>query len=120
MNLHKKKKLRQNRIWRIRKKVKGTALRPRLCLHTSNKHIYIQAIDDDKGVTLASLNSLDKELKDEGLKANKETAVKLGKLFAEKAREKGVEKVVFDRNGRLYHGAVKAFAEAAREGGLEF
>ena len=100
--------------------MRGTALRPRLCVHFSNKHIYIQAIDDDRGVTLAGLSSLDKELKKEGLKANKEAAVKLGTLFAQKAREKGIEKVVFDRNGRLYHGAVKSFAEATREGGLEF
>ncbi len=120
MLLEKKKKLRQKRIWRTRKKVRGTASRPRLCVHFSNKHIYAQAIDDDQGTTLACLSSLDKKLRAEGLKANREDASKLGKLFAAKAQKKGITKVVFDRNGRLYHGTVKAFAEAARENGLEF
>ena len=120
MLIEKKKKLRQKRIWRIRKKVRGTASRPRLCVHFSNKHIYAQAIDDDSGKTLVCLTSLDKDLKKEGLKANRESAAKLGQLYTAKALEKGISRVVFDRNGRLYHGVVKAFAEAARKGGLEF
>ncbi len=120
MLLEKKKKLRQKRVWRIRKKVHGTAERPRLCVHFSNKHIYVQGIDDDSGKTLVCLTSLDKDLKKEGLKANRESAAKLGLLYAAKALEKDISKVVFDRNGRLYHGVVKAFAEAARKGGLDF
>lgn len=120
MNLEKKRQLRQKRVWRIRKRVTGTAERPRVCVHFSNKHIYAQAIDDDAGKTLVSLSTLSKELRDAHLRSNVESATSLGKTFAEKAKGAGLSKVVFDRNGRLYHGAVKAFAEAARENGLEF
>lgn len=112
--------LRQKRIWRIRKKVSGTAERPRLCVSFTNKHIYAQAIDDATGRTLLSVSSLSKEFKGEGLSSNRDSATRLGKAFAEKARESGLVKVVFDRHGRPYHGRVKDFAEAARAGGLEF
>ena len=117
MKLEKKKTLLQRRRWRIRKKVKGTAERPRLSVHFSNKHIYAQCIDDEKGHTLLFLSSLAKDSK---LKANKEGATALGQTFAEKAKSAGIESVVFDRSGRLYHGCVKSFADAAREGGLKF
>ena len=112
--------LRQKRIWRIRKKVSGTQERPRLCVSFTNKHIYAQAIDDANGRTLASVSSLGKDLKSENLSANRESAVRLGKAFAEKAKAAGVSKVVFDRHGRPYHGRVKDFADAVREGGIEF
>jgi large subunit ribosomal protein L18 len=117
MKLEKKKALLQRRRWRIRKKVKGTAERPRLSLNFSNKHIYAQCIDDTKGHTMLYLSSL---AKDSDLKANTESSAKLGKLFAEKANSAGIQSVVFDRSGRRYHGCVKSFAEAAREGGLKF
>lgn len=117
MKLKKKKVLLQRRRWRIRKKVKGTAERPRLSVHFSNKHIYAQCIDDKKGHTMLFLSSL---TKDSEIKANVEGATVLGKSFAEKAKSAGIESVVFDRSGRRYHGCVKSFADAAREGGLKF
>ena len=117
MKLEKKRALLKRRRWRIRKKVKGTAERPRLSVHFSNKHIYAQCIDDTKGHTLLFLSSL---AKDSTIKANTEGAAVLGKSFAEKARSAGIESVVFDRSGRRYHGCVKSFAETAREGGLKF
>ena len=115
-----KKQLRQKRIWRIRKKVSGTAERPRLCVSFSNKHIYAQAIDDVSGKTLVGLSTMEKSLKDDNLSANCVSATKIGQLFAERAKAAGVETVVFDRHGRPYHGRVKEFAEAARAGGLKF
>ena len=117
MKLEKKKHLLQRRRWRIRKKIKGTAERPRLSVSFSNKHIYAQCIDDTEGHTMLFLSSL---TKDSTLKANSESAAILGKSFAEKAKEAGIETVVFDRSGRRYHGCVKSFAEAAREGGVKF
>ncbi|MEM7791120.1 MAG: 50S ribosomal protein L18 [Verrucomicrobiota bacterium] len=117
MKLEKKKSLLQRRRWRIRKKVKGTAERPRLAVHFSNKHVYAQCIDDANGHTLAFASSLSK---DNSAKANVEGAVSVGKLIAEKAKAAKIETVVFDRSGRRYHGCVKSFAEAAREGGLNF
>lgn len=115
-----KKNLRQKRIWRNRKKVSGTAERPRLVVHFSNKNIDAQCIDDVAGKTLASTGTVQKELSDEKLSANIASATRLGQLIGEKAKAAGITKVVFDRNGRRYHGAVKAFADAAREAGLEF
>lgn len=112
--------LRQKRVWRIRKKVNGTAERPRLVVHFSNKHIYAQCIDDVAGKTLVSSSSLEKALAEEKLGANIESAIRLGKSLGEKAKAAGISQVVFDRNGRRYHGSVKAFADAAREAGLEF
>ncbi|HWS08463.1 MAG: 50S ribosomal protein L18 [Xanthobacteraceae bacterium] len=95
--------------------------RKRLSVYRSSKHIYAQVIDDDQGVTLASASSIEKTAR-EGLKtgASVDAAKAVGKLIAERAKEKGIEDVVFDRGGYLYHGRVKALAEAAREGGLKF
>lgn len=120
MKLATKKKLLQNRRWRIRKRVRGTAERPRLTLYFSNKHIYAQCIDDEAGTTMLYLSSLAKDLKGENIRPNIDGSASLGKKFAEAAKSKGIESVVFDRNGRQYHGVVKAFADAAREGGLKF
>lgn len=112
-----KKEQRRLRIKRsIRKKVAGTQSRPRLSVFRSNKRIYAQIIDDIDGRTLASASSLDLG---EG-KNNKESAGAVGKLLAERASANGVSSVIFDRNGYLYHGRVKALAEGAREGGLKF
>lgn len=104
---------------RVRKKIHGTAERPRLNVYRSNKNIYAQIIDDDKGVTLVSANTLEKDLDLEST-SNKEAAAYIGKLVAERALEKGIKKVVFDRGGYIYHGRVKALADAARKAGLEF
>mgnify|MGYP006266844925 CR=1 FL=1 len=120
MKLDKKRELLQKRRWRIRKKVSGTAERPRLSVHFSNKHIYAQCIDDNEGKTLIYLSSLDKDLRDQNLRATVSGATELGKTIGERARAAGIEGVVFDRGGRRYHGCVKAFAEAAREAGLKF
>ncbi|CAI8316373.1 MAG: 50S ribosomal protein L18 [Opitutia bacterium UBA7350] len=117
MKLEKKKTLLQRRRWRIRKKIVGTAERPRLAVHFSNKHIYAQCIDDEKGLTMAYVSSVAKE---SSIKANTEGANALGLQIAEKAKAAGIESVVFDRSGRRYHGCVKSFAEAARQGGLQF
>ncbi|WP_019123523.1 50S ribosomal protein L18 [Brevibacillus massiliensis] len=114
-----KNKARKKRHLRIRKRVLGSAARPRLNVFRSSKHIYAQLIDDVAGVTLASASSLDKEL---GLKSgsNTEAAAAVGSLIAKRAKEKGFNEVVFDRGGYLYHGRVQALAEAAREAGLQF
>jgi large subunit ribosomal protein L18 len=103
---------------RIRRKVKGTALRPRLCVFRSLKQIYAQVIDDTGGRTLAWASSGAEGGKASG--GNVAGAKAVGRLIAERAKAKGVQKVVFDRGGYLYHGRVKALAEAAREAGLEF
>ncbi len=106
---------------RIRKRVSGTQERPRLAVHFSGKNIYAQVIDDLAGTTLAAAATTEKDFKAaKASRANKETAVKIGKLVAERSLGKNVKKVVFDRGGFLYHGKVKALADAAREGGLEF
>ena len=118
--IRKKKELLQKRRWRIRKKVVGSADRPRLSVRFSNKHIYAQCIDDAAGHTLVYASSLDKDLTDQKILANRSGAEALGKHIAEKAVQAGIESVVFDRNGRLYHGCVKSFADAARAGGLKF
>ncbi len=115
----KSKAERRERIRRgIRKKIHGTAERPRLCVFRSNKEIYCQFVDDDRGVTLAAASSRDKGI-DKSLTPI-EQAFQVGKLAAERALQKGITKVVFDRAGYLYHGRVKALAEGAREGGLDF
>ena len=105
---------------RIRKRVQGTTERPRLAVHFSGKNIYAQVIDDEAGKTIASANTTEKDLRAKAPHANVETAVKIGKLVAERAKARSVHKVVFDRGGFIYHGKVKALADAAREGGLEF
>lgn len=105
---------------RVRKKVFGLPSRPRLFVYKSNKHVYAQLIDDFRTETLTGVSSLTPEIKDEHDRGNGEAARNVGKLLAEKARDMGIEKVVFDRGGYPYHGRVKAVAEGAREGGLEF
>lgn len=106
----------------VRRKVKLSAHgRTRLTVFRSSKHIYAQLIDDDKGVTLAAASSLEKSMREGGGKgANVGAAKAVGKLIAERATEKGIKEVVFDRGGYLYHGRIKALADAAREGGLNF
>ena len=103
---------------RVRGKISGTPERPRLNVFRSEANIYAQVIDDVNGVTLASASSLDKAI--EGYGGNIAAATAVGKLVAERAKAKGIETVVFDRGGYLYHGRVKALAEGAREGGLKF
>lgn len=112
---------RRSRIrMRIRKKIQGTAESPRLAVYRSNKQIYVQVVDDLNGVTLLSASSREKDVAaQEGVKKI-EQAKLVGKLLATKCREKGIEKVVFDRSGYKYHGRVKSLADAAREGGLKF
>jgi large subunit ribosomal protein L18 len=106
---------------RIRKRVQGTTERPRLAVHFSGKNIYVQVIDDEAGKTLVSATTTEKAFKSEkSTRANTATAEKIGKLIAERSKSKSVEKVVFDRGGFMYHGKVKALADAAREGGLKF
>lgn len=117
----KKGKLRQLRKWRIRKKISGTAARPRMSVFFSNEHIYVQFIDDAKGVTLASASTRHKITTGrEELAANVESAKKIGALAAQTAIGVGIAAVLFDRNGARYHGKVKALADAAREAGLKF
>ena len=108
----------ERRKRRVRAKVSGTAERPRLAVHRTNAHIYAQVIDDVAGNTLVSASSLDKEI--EGNGGNKAAARAVGKLVAERCKAKGIDTVVFDRGGYLYHGRVAELAEGAREGGLEF
>ncbi len=109
---------RQKRHKRVRGKIAGTPERPRLNVFRSNANIYAQIIDDVKGVTLVSASTLDKEF--EGAGGNAEAAKKVGLKLAERALAKGIENVVFDRGGYIYHGRVAALAEGAREGGLKF
>lgn len=111
---------RQRRHERIRKTVSGNAARPRLSVYRSLSHIHAQLIDDSKGVTIVAASSLDKSFKDAKQKGNIAMAKEVGGLIAKKAVEKGVKQVVFDRSGYLYHGRIKALADAAREAGLEF
>jgi len=110
---------RQKRIKRIRKKIAGTAERPRLRVYKSAKHIYAQVIDDVAGRTLVSMSTVAKDFQGEDLKGKTGKAHQVGKLIASKAKAAGIEKVVFDRGGYIYHGRVKALSEGAREGGLE-
>jgi len=106
---------------RVRKNVRGTAQRPRLCVFRSDKHIYAQIIDDSLGHTLLTVSSLSPDLKGKLKKTgNKEAAKAVGNAVAQKCLEKGIKQVVFDRNGFLYHGRVQVVAEAAREAGLKF
>ncbi len=109
---------RTRRQRRVRKSVRGSASRPRLAIFRSNKYIYAQVIDDDAGSTLASASSLEGDLRDKGLSV--ETATEVGRIVAERAKDAGVDTVVFDRGGFAYHGRVKALADAARDAGLDF
>jgi large subunit ribosomal protein L18 len=111
----------ERRHKRIRKKIFGTSTRPRVCVFRSNKHIYASLVDDEKGRVILTVSTRSKEF-NKNLKnyGNVEAAYEVGKLFAKKVLERGYKKVVFDRSGYLYHGRVKALAEAARKEGLEF
>jgi large subunit ribosomal protein L18 len=113
-----KRDARIRRHTRVRKHVRGTAERPRLAVFRSNKHISAQVIDDRAGVTLAAASTLEADLRDGS--SNKDAAAKVGQRVAERANDAGVDRVVFDRGGFLFHGRVAAVAEAAREAGLEF
>ncbi len=113
-----RKEQRERRHLRVRKKISGTAERPRLCVYRSNSNLYVQVIDDVAGNTLVQASTLDKEVKTKH--ANKEAAKEVGKLVAKRAIEKNIKSVVFDRGGYIYHGVIKELAESAREGGLEF
>ena len=118
-----KNEIRERIHTRIRKKLSGTSERPRLAIFRSVAHIYAQVIDDSKGVTLVAANSVEKSARVEGKRGtggNVAAAAEIGKRVAERAKEQGISKVVFDRGGYLYHGRVKALADAAREAGLEF
>lgn len=106
---------RQRRHKRLRKKIAGTAVRPRLCVMVSNRHLYVQLVDDERGVTLTSATTAGKQ--GDG-KKNVEAAQRLGRMMAERVKEKGIQAVVFDRGGFLYHGRVKALADALREAGI--
>ena len=106
---------------RIRKRLSGSPARPRLAIYRSNKHIYAQVIDDSKGTTVTAASTLDADAKSGAKNGGNIAAAKaVGKLVAERAKAKGIEAVLFDRGGYLYHGRVKALAEAAREAGLKF
>ncbi len=115
--LRKRNEIRQRVHTRIRRRLTGTEQRPRLNIYRSLNHIYAQVIDDSKGVTVVSASTVAAKVKTGG---NVAAAKEIGKQIAERAKEKGITKVVFDRGGYLYHGRVKALADAAREAGLEF
>lgn len=120
-NAHSSNVARQRRKLHIRKHMKTSAERPRLCIFRSANNIYAQIIDDTRGCTLVSASTLCSELHDlEGHRGNIAAAKRVGSLVAERAKAAGIESVVFDRNGFLYHGRVKALADAAREAGLVF
>jgi large subunit ribosomal protein L18 len=121
MRTEKKEKLKQLRRWRIRKKVTGTTLRPRMSVCFSNENIHVQFIDDEAGKTLAATSTLSKTVPDrDKLGANVTSAKTIGTLAAKIAQDKGIKAVVFDRGGVRYHGKIKALADAAREAGLQF
>lgn len=121
MRTEKKHKLALHRRWRIRRKVNGTNERPRMSVRFTNKNIHVQFIDDAAGVTLAAVSTTAKATPDrDKLAANAASAKVMGKLAAEAALGKGIKKVVFDRGGAPFHGKVKALADAAREGGVQF
>jgi large subunit ribosomal protein L18 len=111
---------RKRRHLRVRKKVFGTAECPRLCVFRSSRHIYGQLVDDEAGKTLISASTNEPQMKGKSFPSKTEAAKEVGRLLAERAKNAGVEKAVFDRAGYLYHGRVKALAEGAREGGLQF
>ena len=122
MRIEKKIELSQRRRWRVRKKIAGSAQRPRMSVYFSGQHIYVQFIDDEQGRTLASASTRSAGAlgKDQKVGANVVNAKRVGQLAAEAAKAQGIGSVVFDRGGARYHGKVKALAEAAREAGLKF
>ncbi|MEX1209160.1 MAG: 50S ribosomal protein L18 [Acidimicrobiia bacterium] len=109
---------RRRRHYRVRRRIHGTATRPRLAVYRSNRYVYVQIIDDEAGRTLASASSQEPGLRDRKLTV--ETAAEVGKLIGSRAKDVGIKSVLFDRGGFLYHGRIKALADAAREEGLEF
>lgn len=117
-----KKQERRNKIRRrIRSTIRGTSKRPRLCVYKSNNHVYAQLVNDLDAVTLASASTNSEDMKERFADSSKtEAAGEIGKIIAEKAQEQGINKAVFDRSGYKYHGVVKALADGAREGGLDF
>ena len=114
---HKKREARKRRHRRVRKRIRGAESRPRLAVYRSNRHIYAQLVDDVSGRTLVAASSLEAEAAGKGDK--KAAAKRVGEMIAKRAKDAGVERVVLDRGGRLYHGRVRSVAEAAREGGLK-
>ncbi len=122
MNSESKAERRLKRQRRVRKKIRGSSAVPRLCVSRTNKHVYAQIIDDTRGSTLSEASSLSREFSsEEGCRGgNRKGAAFVGETIARRALEKGIKKVVFDRNGFLYHGRVKSLSEAARAAGLEF
>lgn len=121
MRPEQKDRLQQLRRWRIRKKVSGSKERPRMSVCFTQRNIHVQFVDDTAGVTLAAASTLSKALPERGkLGANVAGAKRLGQFAAERAKEKGIQEVVFDRGAARYHGKVKALADAAREAGLKF
>lgn len=115
-----RKSTRITRHQRIRRRLVGTTERPRLCVYRSNKHIYAQIVDDSSAATLVCASTLDSEIKDAGKTWTVDSAKSVGELVAKRAKEKGIDTVVFDRGGYIYHGRVAAVAEAARQAGLNF
>ena len=113
-----KQRRRLHRKIHIRKTIYGTAERPRMTVYKSGRNLYVQAINDDEGKTLASISTLEKDFI--ALKANIDSAAKLGEAFGSRLKDKNISKVVFDRNGYLYHGVVKALADATRKAGIDF
>ncbi|MFN0055243.1 MAG: 50S ribosomal protein L18 [Planctomycetales bacterium] len=114
-------KQRQNRAWRVRKRIRGSAVRPRLTVFRSNKHIYAQIIDDQQGHSLVAASTAEKDILPTGENGgNKAAAIKVGQTLAQRALDKGIKLVAFDRGRYRYHGRIAALADAAREGGLEF
>lgn len=120
MKLEKKKMLAQKRRFRVRRRISGTAQRPRLVVRFSNKHISAQCVDDYEGKTLVSLTSMSKELAGEKIISNVAGAVALGSKLGEKMKAAGITAAVLDRGSRRYHGCVKSFADAVRETGINF
>ncbi len=115
-----KKAIRYKRKKRIRANVVGNAEKPRLAVFKSNKHIFVQLINDDTGSTIVSASTAEESNRKEKLSANLKSAKKIGALIAERAKQKKIENIVFDRSGYLYHGKIKVLADAAREAGLKF
>ncbi len=115
-----RKARRAKRHLRLRKKISGTASRPRMAVYTSANHLYVQFIDDVEGKTLAAVSTLEKDIRSQKVKATVEGATTIGTLAAERAKAAGIEDVVFDRGGFQFHGRIKAIGEAARKAGLKF
>ena len=116
-----KNSLRKKRHMRLRNKISGSAERPRLNVYRSSGHIYAQVIDDTKGITLVSASSMEDSIKEQVKSTgSKEAAALVGKMVGDRAKEKGIESITFDRGGYIYHGRVKALAEGVREAGLKF